>query len=156
MTASHDVTADVDTVFRLIYRSHSRIPDASERQELGDILRTARANNAAAGLTGALLLYNNWFAQVLEGPEDKVMTLFERIRADKRHDAVEIRQQSPAAPRLFTRWAMANVGEHNEPDIPLTATRDGVAEGAPFIATAAQDAVLNVLRDLTRGYGRGA
>lgn len=156
MTAVQDVAGHADTVFRLIYRSHSRIPDANERQELGNILRTARANNAASGLTGALLLYDRWFAQVLEGPQDTVLSLFERIRADTRHDAVEIRQQSPATARLFTRWAMAHVNEHHEPDTPLTATRDGVAEGAPFIPTAEQDAVLAVLRDLTRGYGRGA
>ncbi len=156
MTTVQELSPDTETIFRLIYRSHSRIPDVTERQELGNILRTARANNAASGLTGALLLYDRWFAQVLEGPQDSVMAVFDRIRADTRHDAVEIREQSPAAPRLFTRWAMANVGEHHEPDTPLTATRDGIAEGAPFVPTPAQDAVLAVLRDLTRGYGRGA
>jgi hypothetical protein len=156
MSDVRDAPATSDTVFRLIYRSHSRIPDATEHTELGNILRTARTNNATLGLTGALLLYDRWFAQVLEGPRDAVLHLFDRIKVDTRHDAVQVREQGEVPARLFARWAMANVGEHNEPDTPLTATRDGIAEGAPWTPTAEQDGVLAVLRDLTRGYGRGA
>jgi len=41
-------------------------------------------------------------------------------------------------------------GEYGSPDIPLTATRDSVAEGAPWRTSAAQDGVLGTLRDLSR------
>ncbi len=145
-----------ETIFRLIYRSHSRIPEATESAELGRILRSARVYNAAQGLTGALLLYDRWFAQVLEGPREAVLTLFDHIRTDPRHDAIEVREETKIPARSFARWAMAYVGEHNEPDVPMTATRDGVAEGAPWTPSPEQDGVLSVLRQLTRGYGRGA
>ena len=48
-----------DLTFRLIYRSQSRIPAAQLDTELGNILRVARTRNAANGITGALLLYDD-------------------------------------------------------------------------------------------------
>lgn len=156
MSEVHVKPGRSDTVHRLIYRSHSRLPEGQESAELGAILRVARTNNARHGVTGALMLYDNWFAQVLEGPEAEVVRLFETIRADPRHDGIDLRLQETVSGRLFERWAMAYVGEHHMPDTPLTATRDGVAEAAPWNPTAEQDALLGILRDLTRGYGRGA
>ena len=146
----------VGSVFRLVYRSHSRIADAHEGEVFGQILRTSRANNAARGITGALMFYDHWFAQVLEGPEEAVRSLFGRIGADPRHDTVEVSAEGPVAGRVFARWAMAHVGEHGSPDIPLTATGTGVAEAAAWTTSADQERVLHALRDLTRGYGIGA
>lgn len=148
---------EAGTVFRLIYRSHSRIPDDQESAEFGRILSTSRANNAGRGLTGALMVYDHWFAQALEGPRDAVLALFEVIKADPRHDAVSVREQGMVPGRVFARWAMAHVGEHGRPDIALTATRAGIAQGAAWKASSAdQESVLTLLRDLTRGYGLGA
>ncbi len=148
--------ADSATVFRLVYRSRSRIAPADANAEFGRILRVARANNAACGVTGALLFYDGWFAQALEGPRTAVVELFERIRRDPRHDSVDISAQSEVAERAFARWAMAHVGEHGSPDIPLAAAATGVVEAAPWAPDAAQESVLRGLRDLTRGYGIGA
>jgi hypothetical protein len=146
-------------ILRLIYRSHSRLPRlASGAQEaaLADILRVSRANNDAAGVTGALVLYDDWFAQVLEGPEPAVSALYARIRADPRHDTVELDSRVDAGARLFGRWAMALVAEHHRPDTPLVSTAGGLAQGAPWKVTPEQEQVLTRLRDLTRGYGRGS
>jgi hypothetical protein len=150
------VMQDSETVFRLIYRSHSRIPDRDADAEMAGILRGARTKNAAAGITGALLYYDHWFAQVLEGRQDAVLALFERIRVDPRHDAVTVSLQGVVPARSFARWAMAHVGEHGNPDIPLTATRSGLVPAAAWTSDPAQEAVLTSLRDLTRGYGIGA
>jgi hypothetical protein len=145
-----------EPVFRLLYRSHSRIADANENAELGRILRASRNNNGASGVTGALMFYDHWFAQVLEGPKAAVRALFEKIAADPRHDAVEIHDERTVDARVFSRWAMAHVGEHGHSDIPMTATSTGVAEAAGWSPTAEQESVLRTLRDLTRGYGIGA
>lgn len=143
-------------IFRLIYRSHSKIPAAGLNAELGNILRVARANNSAQGITGALLIYDDWFAQTLEGEESAVRKLFARIEADKRHGSVELREEGTVGVRVFSRWAMALVGEHGEPDIPLAATAGGTAPAQPRHTTPEQDLVLSVMRDATRGYGRGS
>jgi len=159
-TASlNEADAKVEPCFRLIYRSRSLLPEGQDANEAGlaEILKTARQNNQRLGVTGALILYGEKgrFAQVLEGPEDTVKDLLTRIKADPRHDSIEVREAGAAPARLFTRWAMALVLEHHEPDQPLIGTSGGVAEAAPWRVTPEQEAVLTRLRDMTRGYGRG-
>lgn len=141
--------------YRLIYRSHSLLAPADEAG-LADILKVARHKNADLGVTGALMLYDDWFAQVLEGPEAVVETLYARIKADKRHDGVRLNEAGAAPKRLFGKWAMAVVAEHHEPDMPMVATTGGLAQGAPWKVSLEQEAILTRLRDLTRGYGRGS
>ena len=78
-----------DALIRLIYSSHSRLPGTglgAQQDGLAEILRVARAHNAAMGVTGALVLYDDFFAQVLEGPGATVNALFAKIRSDARHD----------------------------------------------------------------------
>ncbi len=151
------VAATAEPSYRLIYRSHSRIPTDSDRVELGNILRSSRANNIHRGVTGALLMYEGWFAQVLEGPQVQVRQLFDRIRVDPRHDAVVVYEEGEVDAPVFGRWSMADVSEHGEPDVPLVATSTGVVDGGAWkTATPEQEEVLVKLRDLTRGYGRGS
>jgi hypothetical protein len=143
--------------YRLIYRSHSRIPTDSDRLELGNILRASRANNVRRGVTGALLMYDGWFAQVLEGTHAQVHQLFDVIKVDPRHDAVTVYEEGEVDAPVFARWAMADVSEHGQPDVPLVATATGVVGGGTWkTATPEQEEVLVKLRDLTRGYGRGS
>ena len=145
-----------DVVFRLIYRSKSLIPAEKLEEELGSILRAARHKNAERGITGALLLYDDWFAQTLEGDEAEVRALYAIIEKDKRHASVQLREEGVSVTRVFSRWAMAMVGEHGSPDIPLTATTSGTAEAAARSTTPEQEQILGLMRDATRGYGRGS
>ena len=154
--AAIDKAVQPAPVFRLIYRSHSQIPANSFDAELGNILRKARANNSASGITGALLVYDDWFAQTLEGDEAAVRSLFAKISADARHGSVELREEGMAPARVFSRWAMAMVAEHGNPDIPLAATATGTTEAAARSSTTYQEHILNMMRDATRGYGRGS
>lgn len=149
--------ADSAECYRLIYRSHSLLPDGGRNETaLAEILKVARSRNAELGVTGALMLYDDWFAQVLEGPQDAVEALYDRIKTDPRHDAVRLNEAGPVGKRLFGKWAMAVVAEHHEPDQPMVATTGGLAQGAPWQVTLEQEAILTRLRDLTRGYGRGS
>ncbi|MGH1480398.1 MAG: BLUF domain-containing protein [Geminicoccales bacterium] len=151
--------AKAEPCFRLIYRSRSLLPEDNEgsKSGLAEILKVARQNNQRLGVTGALILYEEKqrFAQVLEGPEHTVKDLLNRIKADSRHDSIEVREAGDASGRLFTRWAMALVLEHHEPDVPLIGTTGGISEAAPWRVTPEQEAVLTRLKDMTRGYGRG-
>lgn len=152
MPAAH---AAGEQTFRLIYRSRSTIPAGTKDAELAQILRKSRANNKGRGITGALLMYDEWFAQVLEGPEAAVRQLYDCIKTDPRHDSVSVPEERQVPARAFARWAMADVGEHGEADIPMLATTTGLAEGGAWkTATPEQNEVLDVLRDQTRGYGR--
>lgn len=143
-------SAASDAVFRLIYRSRSCIPAAISNTELSQIFSVSRHNNTASGITGALMMHDNWFAQVLEGPEGEVRALYARIKLDPRHEAVELKDEGMMAEHMFGRWAMAEVKDQGEQDVPLLATTKGLAEGAPWRITAAQETVLTQLRTLTR------
>ena len=156
-TITKEPKAAQDHCYRLIYRSHSLLPDGGKDEAaLAEILKQARANNADLGITGALMLYDDWFAQVLEGPQAAVETLYARIKTDARHDGVRLNEAGIAPKRLFSKWAMAVVAEHHEPDLPMVATVGGLAQGAPWKVSLEQEAILTRLRDLTRGYGRGS
>ncbi len=144
------------SLYVVVYRSHSLVPALRAELELAHILRAARAKNTALGITGALMFYGGWFAQALEGPQDAVTALFERIARDPRHDGIEVLRQGRVVARAFERWAMAYVGEHGEPDAPMMAVESGLVPAAAWRPRPEQEDVLAELRQATRGYGRGS
>ena len=140
-------------VYRLVYRSRNRIPQDDQRHELGQLFSAARAHNKRAGITGALLLSEDCFVQTLEGDEVEVQALLARIRADSRHDQLEVLDTGLVDARVFARWAMAKVADdEGSSDIPLIAHVDGIAKAAlREAATADQESVLVVMRNAARG-----
>jgi FAD-dependent sensor of blue light len=137
-------------VFRLMYRSRNVIPPGQRKQELGNLFTAARSNNKGQGITGALLLFEDWFVQVLEGDEAAVRALFAHIERDPRHREVTLRETQPSAPRVFARWAMARVSDDGEPDIPLIAHTDGISPAAGRRTTPEQEELLDVMREAAR------
>jgi hypothetical protein len=96
-----------EPVFRLIYRSHNRIPEVDRKAELGEIFSVSRSGNKKKGVTGALLTHGDWFVQALEGDEDTVRGLYEHIFRDDRHERVSVISTGQVDHRVFSRWAMA-------------------------------------------------
>lgn len=74
--------------------------------ELLELLRCSRENNSKLGLTGMLLYKNGEFMQVLEGPEQAVRTLVEKISRDPRHNNVAKVFEGHQAERQFAYWYM--------------------------------------------------
>lgn len=146
-------TQDDGVVYRLLYRSRSRIPEPTRRAELGQLFTAARSHNKQKGITGALLLSEDVFVQTLEGEEQEVQALLARIRADTRHDSLEVLETGLVDSRVFARWAMAKVAEaDDQPDINLIAHEKGIHTAASRgDATPQQEAVLQVMRDAARG-----
>ena len=75
--------------------------------DLVELLEDARDKNARLGITGLLLHRDDSFFQILEGEEEEVRGLFERISADVRHDRVEVVSQGTTGCRDFSDWQMA-------------------------------------------------
>lgn len=140
-----------EQVFRLLYRSHDRIPPEHRKAELGSLFGVARSNNKQQRITGALLVADGHFVQVLEGEEAAVRALFARISADPRHDEVELVETTLLADRVFARWAMAEVGVDGADDVPLIAHTDGIAPAAGHRSTPEQSAVLSTMRAVAAG-----
>lgn len=137
------------TPFRLVYRSHSRIPAEGRRAELGEVFSTARSNNKAADITGALLITDNYFVQALEGEEAAVRALYERIGRDPRHEDLMLVDEKAVDHRVFSRWAMAEVSKDGSADIPLLANSEhgGISPAAPRPSTREQYDVLRLMRN---------
>jgi hypothetical protein len=145
-----DAAQDTSSVFRLMYRSRSRIPAGDRKAELGTLFTQARRLNKARSLSGALLISDDWFVQVLEGDEETVRALFARIQRDDRHDSVTLLQGDTVGSRVFARWAMAEVADDGPGDIPLIAHADGISPAAGRGTTPEQDRVLQVMRTAVR------
>lgn len=137
---------ELQSTFRLMYRSRNRIPESDRKIELGTLFSSARRNNKGAGVSGALLLTGDWFVQVLEGDELTVRALFDTISKDPRHDSVTLLDTGEVGDRVFARWSMAKVAEGGEPDIPLIAHEDGIAPAASRGTTPAQYKLLGTMR----------
>ena len=149
---------DPGPVFRLIYRSRSRIGAADRKYQLGEIFSVARSSNKKLGVTGALLITDDEFVQALEGPEPVVRELYTKINKDKRHEHVELLESGDVSGRVYGRWAMAKVAADGEPDIPLLTNVDkgGISPAQPRPGTEAHEAVLAVMRQSLRHSGVSA
>ena len=75
-------------------------------QDLADIHASARRLNALDGITGLLVFNGKRFLQIIEGAESAIDDLVDRLRADPRHSAFEIRDERIVAERAFPDWSM--------------------------------------------------
>jgi len=101
-----------ETVYRLVYYSHNCIVGSPEAlaASIDSILDASRRNNPLVDVTGALMFNAGCFGQVLEGPQDAVEHVFERIQQDTRHGDVHLLSFALAPARAFEHWSMAFVG----------------------------------------------
>ena len=77
-------------------------------KELADLLQVARRNNGRDGVTGMLLYHGGSFFQVLEGDEEKVREIFDRVERDPRHQKVTVlHEEEQVDSRDFPDWSMA-------------------------------------------------
>jgi hypothetical protein len=97
-------------MYALLYASRTRIDRGRADQELEAIVQVSLERNAEAGVTGALLATERFFAQWLEGTQPAVMATMDRIARDARHTNVTILRQEPAAARIFSDWSLARGG----------------------------------------------
>lgn len=91
-------------MIRLYYIS-TAIEGLTQR-DYDDILGKAHANNRKRDVTGLLVVKGGFFAHALEGEEQDVMSLFEKIKTDKRHYRVILISQEEVHERIFLDWEM--------------------------------------------------
>lgn len=92
-------------MFQLAYISSAKAP--VDQALLDDILAASRRNNERKGITGLLVSGGRRFLQVLEGPEQAVLTTYARIQGDDRHRGFVLISATPVKERAFGRWSMA-------------------------------------------------
>lgn len=120
---------------RLLYISTSRTPILPA--DIERILRVSRVNNAAAGVTGLLVVGGRRFLQALEGPDDAVRETYERIRVDPRHFAAVVLADQAITGRAFPGWNMGC-----QPGAPLTGQGRVADDVAALLAPIADPVLL--------------
>ncbi|MCL1627895.1 BLUF domain-containing protein [Roseibaca sp. V10] len=91
------------SVYRAIYTSR---PFGFDSNTLNSILVHAQHANPSVGITGALICREDVYLQLLEGPEDAVRNVMERIRRDDRHVEFQVHVEHTVPERMFGKWAM--------------------------------------------------
>lgn len=99
---------------------HSVATPGQSSLDLDELLTTSRVRNRAESITGMLLAENGRFVQLLEGPEDAVRALMDRIAADPRHEHVRLLEEEVVPTRRFPDWAMAHGRVGEVESLPLT------------------------------------
>ncbi|SDR72956.1 Sensors of blue-light using FAD [Erythrobacter sp. HL-111] len=107
---------------QLIYRSQ---PFGFDQSMLDGILMAARRNNRANGITGALICRQDMYIQLVEGPDDAIDALYQRILADDRHTDVKLEMSLAIEERMFPRWAMLD-----DTNPSMTFSKEEVEDGA--------------------------
>jgi len=128
---------------QLIYSSR---PFGFDDAILGQILLTARRNNANAHVTGCLICRGDLYLQLLEGPDEAVARLYDSILEDDRHLEVTRRLHRQTETRLFDGWAM-----RDDPAQSWLWTKEEVDAGA--LDHADEDAFLAVFNRIARRIG---
>ncbi|HEU0066732.1 MAG TPA: BLUF domain-containing protein [Sphingomonas sp.] len=133
---------------RLLYISTARV--MLNREQLNDVLRVSRRNNAAADVTGLLVVGGRRFLQVLEGPTAAVHTTFDRIRADPRHFAAVVLADQSITERSFDGWAMGY-----KPGAEVTGKQDIAKDIEALLAPIADPALHGYFHGFAQTHAHG-
>lgn len=75
------------------------------------LVNSSRRRNRQLDLTGALLVCDGHFVQVLEGDADAVAEMMAKIERDRRHHCLRVEEKTQIQRRLFAHWDMAFVND---------------------------------------------
>lgn len=91
-------------LYYLIYLSSAK--NLFTEAELSDILTKSRLNNTSKDVTGLLLYHEGSILQVLEGNEETVTALYNKIEQDRRHSNIMKMVSGTSEQRHFPDWSM--------------------------------------------------
>ncbi len=110
----------------LLQLAHVSRPARFDAPTLIAILTESRRNNSRLEITGSLICRSDFYAQLIEGPEVAVRSLYAQICRDERHTDVILKFSRSVGSRLFRNSAL-----HDDPATPWMWTKAEVADGAP-------------------------
>ena len=91
---------------------------------LDDILVQSKKNNKKNQITGALICRADLYLQYLEGPPNKIDSVYSKIKIDGRHRDVILLEEAKSKRRLFANWEM-----RGDPVKDWMWTQEEVADG---------------------------
>ena len=99
----------------------SRSTGRMSEEELLAMLRAIQHSNRQNGVSGCLIHQDGEFLQLLEGKQQVLHALRDKIRADRRHEDFRIIAEGPLQWRVFNDWGMvlhdnSHPGGNGQPD----------------------------------------
>ena len=132
---------------RLTYISKFSRPLSSEEiQSIGDI---SQKNNQQQDITGVLLCSQGIFFQILEGEEERIDKLYNKILRDNRHtDILCLHTEHDIKHRLFPDWSMRSINLDENTDLiikPVKALLQTLTDSYIIIEKYTQPTITNLI-----------
>ena len=126
----------------IVYLSASKglLPD----DELATILKQSQRNNKALGVTGMFLYLNGSILQVLEGEEEHVKAVYNKISKDPRHVSIVALFNQEISARNFPEWSMG-FSTLSGKDLDKLPTLQPLIKN-PFLEVSETNPVLNLIQ----------
>lgn len=107
---------------------HSEIAADADIGCVAEIAKFSRVFNQAHDITGVLIFDGQRFVQYIEGPQEHVIALANKIALDARHTHfTPLHQAQGITQRLFPHWAMAYVSDDEAEPLASMLTAQGEA-----------------------------
>lgn len=104
--STNPVTPDL---CQFVYLSHITSTGLASASTLNDIAEVAIKLNKADNITGILCYGNGYFFQCVEGSEQALTNLKNRLLVDDRHKDLKILDFSAIAERRFAGWSLRSI-----------------------------------------------
>lgn len=109
----------------IFYKIYTSTPTSKPTPEIiNQITEESIKWNSMHGITGMLLCLEDRYFQFLEGKEEEVDSIFNKIKMDSRHTEVYVRIKGFENDRIFSEWSMGSWTLKNEELKNLTALDD--------------------------------
>ena len=126
-------------MYRLVYSSK---PFGFDTSVLNGLLIDSRENNQKNDITGSLICRADMYLQMLEGPEEKVLKTFDKIKKDDRHLEIEVLlTEKDIKDRLFPNWAMKD-----DPVESWMWSKKEIADGA--VQESSKEKIFNIFKKI--------
>jgi len=101
--------SDTTDLYQFIYISRITSIGLSGASTLNDIAEVSIAHNKAENISGILCYGNGYFFQYIEGSEQALTNLKNRILKDNRHKDIQTLAFSAIEERRFTGWSLRSI-----------------------------------------------
>ena len=110
MSTINDSTNPVmSDLCQLVYLSHITATGLSNASTLNDIAEVSIKHNKVDNITGILCYGNGYFLQYVEGSEQALTNLKNRLLVDNRHKDLKILDFSVLSERRFSNWSLRSI-----------------------------------------------
>ncbi|WP_367105358.1 BLUF domain-containing protein [uncultured Psychrobacter sp.] len=99
----------VEDLYQFVYISRITSTGLSSASTLNDIAKTASKNNRKNHITGVLCYGNGYFFQYLEGSEQALTNLKNRLLMDDRHKDLQCLEFTAINKRCFAEWSLHSI-----------------------------------------------